>query len=117
TRTQAVVGTGTLHLKAQFANAGEPLSPGAFVNARIVLSTRQNAVTVPAEAVMQGPTGPYVYVLGTDDTAQRRTVAVAATQEGLAVVSRGLQAGERHLVRGRDPPPPAPHGKNGAPPH
>jgi len=98
---QVDVATGTIHLKAQFDNADEPLWPGAFVNARIVLSTRQNAVTVPAEAVMQGPTGPYVYVLGDDDTAQRRTVAVAATQEGLAVVSRGLQAGERIVVEGQ----------------
>jgi len=98
---QVDVATGTIHLKAQFDNADEPLWPGAFVNARIVLSTRQNAVTVPAEAVMQGPTGPYVYVLGDDDTAQRRIVAVAATQEGLAVVSRGLQAGERIVVEGQ----------------
>lgn len=98
---QVDVTTGTIHLKAQFDNAGEPLWPGKFVNARIVLSTRQNAVTVPTEAVMQGPNGAYVYVLGNDDTAQRRAVEVAATQEGLAVVSRGLQAGERIVVEGQ----------------
>jgi membrane fusion protein, multidrug efflux system len=98
---QVDVATGTIHLKAQFDNAGEPLWPGAFVNARIVLSTRENVVTVSADAVMQGPNGPYVYVLGKDDTAQRRAVQVAATQEGLAVVSRGLHAGERVVVEGQ----------------
>jgi multidrug efflux system membrane fusion protein len=98
---QVDVATGTIHLKAQFDNAGEPLWPGEFVNAHLVLSTRQNAVTVPAEAVMQGPNGSYLYVLGGDDTAQRRAVEVAAIQEGLAVVSRGLQAGERIVVEGQ----------------
>lgn len=52
---QVDVATGTIHLKAQFDNAEEPLWPGEFVNAHIVLATRQNAVTVPAEAIMQGP--------------------------------------------------------------
>ena len=98
---QVDAATGTVSLKAQFDNAGEPLWPGQFVNARLVLSTRENAVTVPAETVMQGPNGSYVYVLGNDDTAQRRTVSVAATQDGLAVISRGLNAGERVVVEGQ----------------
>ncbi|HUI96609.1 MAG TPA: efflux RND transporter periplasmic adaptor subunit [Xanthobacteraceae bacterium] len=98
---QVDVTTGTIHLKAQFDNVGEPLWPGEFVDARIVLSTRQNAVTVPAEAVMQGPNGAYLYVIGKDDTVQRRTVDVAATQEQLAVISRGIAAGERIVVEGQ----------------
>lgn len=98
---QVDAATGTVSLKAQFDNSGEPLWPGQFVNARLVLSTRENAVTVPAETVMQGPNGSYVYVLGNDDTAQRRTVSVAATQDGLAVISRGLNAGERVVVEGQ----------------
>jgi multidrug efflux system membrane fusion protein len=56
---------------------------------------------VPADAVMQGPNGAYVYVIGDNDTAQRRAVDVAATQEGVAVVSRGLQVGERIVVEGQ----------------
>jgi multidrug efflux system membrane fusion protein len=98
---QVDVTTGTIRLKAQFDNADEPLWPGAFVNARIVLSTRQNAVTVPTDAVMQGPDGPYVYVLSTDDTAQRRHVDVAARQEGFVVIAKGLAAGERVVVEGQ----------------
>jgi len=93
--------TGTIRLKAQFDNADEPLWPGEFVNARLVLSTRENAVTVSADAVMQGPNGPYVYVLGADDTAQRRAVEVAATQDGISVIARGVQSGERVVVEGQ----------------
>jgi len=93
--------TGTIHLKAQFDNSDEPLWPGAFVNARLVLSTRENAVTVPAESVMQGPNGPYAYVVRDDDTVQHRDVDVAATQEGLAVIAKGLAAGDRVVVEGQ----------------
>ncbi|HLH88913.1 MAG TPA: efflux RND transporter periplasmic adaptor subunit [Xanthobacteraceae bacterium] len=93
--------TGTIHLKAQFANADEPLWPGQFVNARIVLSTRENAVTVPQVAVMEGPNGAYVYVIGNDDTVKRRPVVVAANQEDLAVIGQGLQPGERIVVEGQ----------------
>jgi multidrug efflux system membrane fusion protein len=98
---QVDVTTGTIHLKAQFDNEGEPLWPGEFVNARIVLSMRDNAVTVPEVAVMEGPNGAYVYVIGDNDTVQRRAVKVAATQEGASVISSGLQSGERIVVEGQ----------------
>ena len=98
---QVDVATGTIHLKAQFDNAGEPLWPGEFISARIVLATREDAVTVPEQAVMQGPNGSYVYVLKDDDTAQRRAVEIAATQDGVAVVSKGLTSGERIVLEGQ----------------
>src|SRR6185437_2955956 len=98
---QVDAATGTIHLKAQFDNAGEPLWPGQFVNARIVLSTRQNAVTVPELSVMEGPNGAYVHVIGDDDTVKRRTVKVAATQDGVSVIGRGLKSGERIVVEGQ----------------
>jgi multidrug efflux system membrane fusion protein len=98
---QVDVATGTIHLKAQFDNANEPLWPGDFVDARIVLSTRKNAVTVPEEAVMQGPNGSYVYVVGAGDTVQRRAVTVDANQDSIAVVSRGLTVGERIVIEGQ----------------
>ncbi len=98
---QVDVATGTVQLKAQFDNADEALWPGQFVNARLILSTRQDAVTVTADTVMQGPNGPYVYVLDNTDTAQRRTVTVAATQDGVAVISKGLKAGERVVTEGQ----------------
>ena len=98
---QVDAATGTVRLKAQFDNANERLWPGEFVDARLVLSTRENAVTVSAETVMQGPNGTYVYVLDKDDTAHRRAVDVAANQDGVAVVAKGLQAGDRVVVEGQ----------------
>lgn len=95
------VATGTIHLKATFANDDERLWPGEFVNARLVLSTRQNAITVPAQTVMQGPEGPYIYVIKPDETVERRNVKVAATQDGRAVIQDGLSVGDRVVVNGQ----------------
>jgi multidrug efflux system membrane fusion protein len=98
---QVDVATGTFHLRATFDNIDLRLWPGEFVNARLVLSTKKNAVTVPAETVMQGPQGAYVYVIKPDDTADRRPVTVAMTQEGRAIIAKGLSAGEHVVVEGQ----------------
>jgi multidrug efflux system membrane fusion protein len=98
---QVDIATGTFHLRATFDNNDLRLWPGEFVNARLVLSTRKNAVTVPAETVMQGPDGAYVYVIKPGDTAKRRPVSVAMTQEGMAVIEKGLSAGEHVVVEGQ----------------
>jgi multidrug efflux system membrane fusion protein len=98
---QVDTATGTIHLKAQFANVNEPLWPGQSVNAHLVLSTRHNAVTVPAQTVMQGPNGAYLYVLSQDDVAKRQDVNLAATQDGMAVIGKGLQAGTHVVVDGQ----------------
>ena len=92
--------TGTIHLKAQFPNANEALWPGQSVNAQLILSTHEDAVTVPAQTVMEGPNGPYVYVLN-NDIAKRRSVTVSATQNGFAVIAKGLNAGEQVVVDGQ----------------
>jgi multidrug efflux system membrane fusion protein len=98
---QVDIATGTIHLRATFDNSDQRLWPGEFVNARLVLSTKQNAVTVPAETVMQGPEGTYAYVIKPDNTAERRSVSVAMTQDGLAVIDKGLTAGERVVLEGQ----------------
>jgi membrane fusion protein, multidrug efflux system len=95
------VATGTIHLKATFANDDERLWPGEFVNARLVLSTQQNAITVPAQTVMQGPEGPYIYVIKPDETVERHNVKVAATQDGRAIIQEGLSGGDRVVVNGQ----------------
>src|SRR5262249_27656222 len=82
-------------------NTDEKLWPGEFLNARLVLSVRHQAVTVTAETVMQGPQGSYVYVLSDDNTTHRRKVDVVATQDGRSVISSGLRAGERVVVEGQ----------------
>ena len=93
--------TGTLHLKATFANEDGVLWPGAFVNARLVVGVDKNAVTVPARAVQRGPNGSYLFVVKPDDTVEMRTVEVSETEEGVAVIGKGLAAGERIVVDGQ----------------
>jgi multidrug efflux system membrane fusion protein len=93
--------TGTLHLKATFENADERLWPGEFVNARLVVTVRKGAITVPQRAVMQGPEGPYVYAVKADNTVQRQSIEVDDTQEGIAVVTKGLSKGDRIVLDGQ----------------
>lgn len=93
--------TGTIHLKASFENQDERLWPGAFVSVRLVLSVRKGAITVPTQTVMQGASGAYVYVINPDSTVTRRDVAVAAVQDGIAVIDKGLNAGDPVVVSGQ----------------
>lgn len=98
---QIDVATGTLRLKATFANADERLWPGEFVNVRLVLSMRDGVVTVPQRAVMQGANGYYAYVIRSDGTAQRRTVEVGGMQDGVAIIDRGIEGKEQVVVDGQ----------------
>ena len=93
--------TGTIHLKARFDNEDERLWPGQFVSLRVVLSTRSNVATVPSQTVQNGPNGGYAYVIKPDNTVERRDVDVASIQDGIAVVTKGLAAGERVVVDGQ----------------
>src|SRR5215813_8823455 len=93
--------TGTIHLKARFDNDDEQLWPGEFVSLRVILSTRRNVATVPAQTVQNGPNGHYAYVIKPDNTVERRDVEVASIQDGIAVITKGLAAGERIVVDGQ----------------
>lgn len=93
--------TGTIHLKAQFANRDERLWPGEFVKARLILRQRHDVATVPSQTVQQGPDGDYVYLIGQDDTVTRRLVEVADVQDGLAVITKGLRPGQQVVVEGQ----------------
>jgi len=93
--------TGTIHLKASFPNQDERLWPGEFVNLRVVLKMRREVATVPSQTVQDGPDGHFAYVIGQDDTVERRAVEVAAVQDGVAVVSKGLAPGDRVVVDGQ----------------
>jgi multidrug efflux system membrane fusion protein len=94
-------GTGTIHLKAQFANADHGLWPGAFVSVKVVTGIRKNAVTVPAQSVEQGPNGPYVYIIRPDNTVEQRAVSLSQSDGTLAVIATGLAAGERIVLAGQ----------------
>lgn len=91
--------TGTLRMKAELANADETLAPGQFLNVTLVLVTLRDAVTVPAEAVQQGPDGPFVYVVRGEETALRK-VALGPVRDGLAVIAQGLENGETVVTDG-----------------
>jgi len=93
--------TGTIHLKATFANPDERLWPGEFVNLRVVLRVRREVATVPAQTVQEGPDGHFAYVIGQNDTVERRPVEIAVVQNGLAVISKGLKPGEHVVVEGQ----------------
>jgi membrane fusion protein, multidrug efflux system len=93
--------TGTLRLKATFPNADQKLWPGQFVNVRLVLAERKGITTVPQRAVMQGPGGYFAYVVKPDGTAERRTLELGGTQDGIAVILRGIVPGETVAVEGQ----------------
>jgi multidrug efflux system membrane fusion protein len=93
--------TGTIRLKASFANADERLWPGEFVNVRLVLMTRKGVPTVPAQTVQAGPSGSYAYVIKPDSTVERRPVEITAVQDGVAVIAKGLSPGEQVVVEGQ----------------
>ena len=93
--------TGTIQLKAEFANLAHRLWPGQLVNARLLLETRRDAITVAGSAVQQGQTGTYVYVVKPDETAELRPVHVAQISDGQALIDQGLKSGEVVVVDGQ----------------
>jgi multidrug efflux system membrane fusion protein len=97
---QIDVTTGTIRLKANFANEDLKLWPGQFVNVRLLLETRQGPV-VPASVVQRGPDGDFAFVISSDLTAQVRKVKVAQIDRGQALIEEGLAPGEQVVVDGQ----------------
>jgi multidrug efflux system membrane fusion protein len=93
--------TGTIRLKGEFANTDERLWPGEFVDVRLILSTRKGVATVPQQTVQVGPNGYYAYVIKADNTVERRVVEIASMQDGIAVITKGLNIGEKIVVDGQ----------------
>ncbi len=93
--------TSTIQLKAEFPNEDERLWPGEFVHIHILITTRKNAVTVPAVALQRGPDGFYVWVIKPDNTAEQRPIEAETVSEDLAIATKGLDAGERVVVDGQ----------------
>lgn len=93
--------TATVKLKAVFANTDYKLWPGQFVNVRLLVGEKAGAVVVPSAAVQRGPTGMYVYVIGSDNKAEMRTVAAGATENDQTLITEGLKTGERVVVDGQ----------------
>ena len=93
--------TSTVRLKAIFDNPTLALWPNQFVKARLHISTRKQAIVVPAVAIQHGPQGTFAYVVGPDSTAAVRPVTVDAVQGETAIVSKGLKPGEEVVVEGQ----------------
>ena len=93
--------TGTIKIKATFANDQRSLWPGQFVNARLLVDTRRNGVAVPAAVVQRGPQGTYAFIIKPDQTVEMRPITVDQVQDGVALIATGLTAGERVVVDGQ----------------
>jgi len=93
--------TGTIKLKGTFANEDRRLWPGQFVDVVLTLTTEKNRVVVPSQAVQTGQQGQYVYVVKDDMSTELRSVVVERTYESLAIVSKGLAAGEKVVTDGQ----------------
>jgi multidrug efflux system membrane fusion protein len=98
---QIVQTTGTIRLRASFPNAKRLLWPGELIDARLLLETRHDGLTIPASAVQQGPNGAFVWVIGPDETVQTRPVVVSQISEGQTLVDSGLQANEKIVIEGQ----------------
>jgi multidrug efflux system membrane fusion protein len=99
--SQANTTSGTISLKAIFPNPNRRLWPGMFVNVRVVTTVQDNGLTVPLDAVQQGPQGQYVFVVGPDHKVSMQPVSVRETLNGESLIDKGLSAGETVVVRGQ----------------
>jgi multidrug efflux system membrane fusion protein len=98
---QVDVATGTISLKAKFANEDDRLWPGQFVNVTLTLGVQDDAVVVPNAAIQVGPNGPYVFVIRPDSTVELRLVRPDRTVDDKTVVAEGIAAGEQVVVDGQ----------------
>jgi multidrug efflux system membrane fusion protein len=93
--------TSTIRLKARFENSDDRLWPGEFVHVHLLVKTLQGALTIPAAAIQRGPQGLYAWVITPANTADQRAVDATSVSIDLAVVKKGLAAGEQVVVTGQ----------------
>ena len=92
--------TGTVPLKAAFSNESGLMWPGEFVRLSLQLAVLKDCVTVPSRAVIIGQEGTFVYVVGDDMKARYRLVETGGESEGVTVIARGLEPGEKVVMEG-----------------
>jgi len=93
--------TGTIRLKATFANTERHLWPGQFASVTLTLAVEPDTLVIPAQALQSGPQGTYVFVVKPDTTVETRRVVVTRTQGSESVVTSGLSAGESIVTDGQ----------------
>ncbi len=103
--------TGTITLRAIFDNKDDHLWPGQFINARVLVNTVKNAVTIPELAVEHGPNGLFVYTVAPNQTVDVTNVKIGYQDNGFSVVTAGLSGGETVVVSGQSRLSPGVHVK------
>ena len=98
---QATTTTGTVQLKAIFPNHERQLWPGTFVNVDLTTSVVKNALTVPTNALQENNNGQFVYVVGADKKVSVQPVEVTQRLHAVALIAKGLQAGDTVVVQGQ----------------
>jgi multidrug efflux system membrane fusion protein len=101
--------SGTVLLKATFANQDNALFPQQFVNAQLLVDTQHGKIIVPVAAVQHGPDGDFVWVIKTDSSVDVRSIQTGTVQADQAVIESGLASGEKVVVDGFDKLVPGSH--------
>src|SRR6266566_4465965 len=96
------VQTGTIRLKATFANPERKLWPGQFANVRVRLDTYRDGNTVPAAAIQRNGNGTFAYVVDPEDRVELRPIRVGQIDGGIALVESGLEPGQRVVVTSQE---------------
>ena len=94
--------TGTVRCKAVFPNENAALFPNQFVNARLLVDTRRDAVIVPAAAIQRSPQSTFVYVVKDDNAVESRNVTIGPSEGDDVSITKGLSPGEVVVVEGVD---------------
>ena len=94
--------TGTVKLKAVFANRDNELFPNQFVNVRLLLDVKKDAIIVPSAAIQKNPQGAFVYVVNPDKTVSMKQIQTGISQGGETLVVGGLDVGEKVVVDGAE---------------
>ena len=95
--------TGTVKLKAEFANSDRALFPNQFVNARLRVETRKDATLIPMAAIQRGTQGTFVYVVSAEDnTVSLRPVTLGPNTADTVAIEKGLEPGEQVVTDGAD---------------
>ena len=94
--------TGTLNLRATFANPDETLYPNQFVNARLLVNTMTDTIRVPVPAVQRGEPGTFVYLINANNTVSVRPIKVGPIDGNYQAVLSGLEPGDKVVTDGTD---------------
>jgi multidrug efflux system membrane fusion protein len=102
TDNQIDTSTGSVKLKALFANDSENLFPNQFVNVKMLVDVKRGVIVVPRAAIQQGPGGAFVYLVQQDQTVTLRSVRVGLSQDEMTSIENGLDVGDIVVVDGLD---------------